>query len=144
MLVTNFFQPRKFPADPELISFGDNVRIASEVSFINHDITNTMLSNCIDSLNISELGGAILIGINVMIGARAIIMPNVKIGNNVVIAAGSIVTKDVPDGCVVGGIPAKVIGSFETLVEKRKSAKVFASDGAEKLWKDFYEQRFSR
>lgn len=39
-----FFQPRKFPSDPELISFGDNVMVASGVSFINHDIVNTLIN----------------------------------------------------------------------------------------------------
>lgn len=38
-----FFQPRNFPSDPELISFGDNVMVASGVSFINHDIVNTLI-----------------------------------------------------------------------------------------------------
>lgn len=61
--------------------------------------------------------------------------------NNVVIAAGPIVTKDIPDNSVAGGVPAKVIGSFDDLVRKRRAAKVFAKDGAEKLWEDFYEQR---
>ena len=37
------------------------------------------------------------------------ILPGVKIGNNVIIAAGAVVTKDVPDNCVVGGVPARKI-----------------------------------
>lgn len=48
-------------------------------------------------------------------------MYNVTIGNNVIIGAGSIVTKDIPDGVVCAGIPCKVIGSFEDFVEKRKT-----------------------
>lgn len=43
------------------------------------------------------------------------IMPGVTIGNNCIIAAGAIVSKDVSSGCVVGGVPAKVIGSFDQL-----------------------------
>lgn len=136
-----FFQPRNLPTDPELISFGDNVNIASNVSFINHDITNSMLRKCIDDFNVKDYSGAILIGNNVMIGAGCKIMPNVKIGNNVVIAAGSIVTKDIPDNSVVGGIPAKVIGSFDSLVEKRRKTKTFTSDGPERIWQDFNGQR---
>jgi serine acetyltransferase len=49
----------------------------------------------------------------VYIGVRSIIMPGVTIGNNWVIAAGSIVTKNVPDGSVYGGVPAKKIKSIE-------------------------------
>lgn len=54
-----------------------------------------------------------------MLGADCIIMPGVKIGPNAVVAAGSVVTKNVPEGFVVGGNPAKVIGNLKTLAEKR-------------------------
>lgn len=49
------------------------------------------------------------IGNNVLIGAKAIVMPGVNIGNNVVIGANSVVTKNIPSGSVAVGIPAKVI-----------------------------------
>ncbi|MEZ3485540.1 MAG: hypothetical protein K1W22_02795 [Lachnospiraceae bacterium] len=49
------------------------------------------------------------IGKNVWIGANATILAGVSIGENAVVAAGAVVTKDVPDGVVVGGIPAKII-----------------------------------
>ena len=49
------------------------------------------------------------IGDNVWIGGSAVIVPGVTIGNNVVVAAGAVVTKDVPDNVVVGGNPAKII-----------------------------------
>ena len=52
---------------------------------------------------------AIYIGENVWIGERAIILKGVKIGNGAIISAGAIVTKDVPENCIVAGIPAKVI-----------------------------------
>lgn len=56
---------------------------------------------------------------NVMIGANSTIMYDVKIGPNAIVAAGSVVTKDVPEGTIVGGNPAKVIGKFEDFVVKR-------------------------
>ena len=56
-----------------------------------------------------EFGKPIIIGDNAWIGGGAIILPNITIGSNVVIAAGSVVTKDVPDNVVVGGNPAKII-----------------------------------
>ncbi len=46
---------------------------------------------------------------DVWIGARVIILDGVKIGNGVIVAAGAVVTKDVPDYAVVGGVPAKII-----------------------------------
>lgn len=57
---------------------------------------------------------------NVFIGSGTRIMPGVKIGPNAIVAASSVVTKDVPEGVIVGGNPAKVIGSFAALLEKRK------------------------
>ena len=47
-----FFQPRFIPADPELISFHDNVVVASNVTFITHDITHNMLNN-MDGCNLN-------------------------------------------------------------------------------------------
>lgn len=49
------------------------------------------------------------IGNDVWIGGSCTILPGVTIGNNVVIAAGAVVTKDVPDNCIIGGVPARVI-----------------------------------
>lgn len=51
----------------------------------------------------------VVIGDDVWIGVRTIIMPGVHIGNGVIIGAGAVVTKDVPDYAVVGGVPAKVL-----------------------------------
>ncbi len=51
------------------------------------------------------------IGSNVWIGANAMILPGVRIGDDAVVAAHAVVNKDVPDGGVVGGVPARVIGT---------------------------------
>lgn len=55
------------------------------------------------------------IGNNVFIGSGAVLMGNVIIGDNVVISANAVVTKSVPEGCVVGGVPAKIIGYTKEL-----------------------------
>lgn len=55
------------------------------------------------------------IGNNVYISSGAVLMGNVRIGNNVIIGANSVVTKSIPDGCIVGGIPAKIIGHTANL-----------------------------
>lgn len=51
----------------------------------------------------------VIIGNDVWIGMRSIIMPGVKIGDGAVIGAGAVVTKDVPDYAIVGGVPARII-----------------------------------
>lgn len=53
----------------------------------------------------------VIIGNNVWIGGNVTILPGRKIGNNVVIGACSVITKDIPDNCIVGGNPAKIIGN---------------------------------
>lgn len=51
----------------------------------------------------------VIIGDDVWIGTRVIILPGVHIGNGVIIGAGAVVTKDIPDYAIVGGVPAKII-----------------------------------
>ena len=53
------------------------------------------------------------IGNDVWIGGNVTILPGVTIGNNVVVAAGAVVTKDIPDNALVGGVPAKLIRNIE-------------------------------
>ncbi|WP_454191535.1 sugar O-acetyltransferase [Paenibacillus sp. Marseille-Q7038] len=60
-----------------------------------------------------EYGAPVTIGDKVWIGGRAVINPGVTIGNNVVVASGSVVTKDVPDNVVVGGNPARILKKIE-------------------------------
>ena len=68
--------------------------------------------------------GKVIIGNNVFIGARSIILSNVKIGNNCIIGAGSVVTKNIPDNSIACGNPAKVIKtSDEFRMQKRISFK---------------------
>jgi serine acetyltransferase len=58
-----------------------------------------------------EITKPISVGDYVYIGTRSIILPGVHIGNNCIIAAGAVVTKDVPDNSVVGGVPARILKS---------------------------------
>lgn len=82
---------------------GNHVDIASSVMIYNseHDI------NSEDFHAVSE---AVVIEDYVFIGPRAIILPGVRIGKGAVVAAGAVVTKDVANFAVVGGVPAEVIG----------------------------------
>ena len=115
-----FFQPRIIPDEPKLISFGDNVVVASGVTFVTHDVIDKVLNNMNYDINFNYNCAPIEVGNNVFIGCNTTILPNVKIGNNVIIAAGSIINKDIEDGSIIGGNPAKRIGSFEEYIRQRK------------------------
>ena len=111
---------RHIPLYPRLIGFGSNVWVASNVQFVTHDVCHFMLNGYTGKKEFNEYLGCINIGDNVFIGSETQVLYNVNIGNNVVVAAGSLVNKDVPDNSVVGGIPARVLGSFDDFVDKRK------------------------
>jgi acetyltransferase-like isoleucine patch superfamily enzyme len=98
--------------DPAYTRLGHNVSL-SGCTLFGHDGVVNMLRNAYGG----ELDrvGRIDIRDNVFIGHQAIVMPGVTIGPDAVVAAGAVVTKDVPPGCVVGGIPAKVIGRTHEL-----------------------------
>ncbi len=83
------------------IDIEDNVQIGPHVTIVtdNHDFRNRYVLEC----------RTVHIRRNAWIGADATIMPGVTIGENAVVAGGAVVTKDVPDGAIVGGNPAKVI-----------------------------------
>jgi acetyltransferase-like isoleucine patch superfamily enzyme len=56
-----------------------------------------------------QTGGRVSIGDDVWIGSNAVILPNTSIGSHVIIAAGAVVTKDIPDNVIAAGVPAKVL-----------------------------------
>lgn len=108
-----YLQPYNFGTEPHMISFGNNVHLASNVNFINHDISVFMFRYMEPGTKFRGRTGEITIGDNVFIGAHCTILYDVHIGSNVIIGAGSIVTKDIPDGVVAAGVPCKPIGKFE-------------------------------
>lgn len=70
---------------------------------------NCLISPCVTIGGRSRIYDVPIIGDNVFIGGGAKILGNVKIGNNVVIGANAVVINDIPDNCIVAGIPAKII-----------------------------------
>lgn len=112
------FMPRKVPLYPQLIKLHDNVRIASRVTFITHDGVYAMLNNKQTQHKFQEKIGCIEIMENVVVGSNSTIMYDVKIGANCIIAAGSVVTKDVPENSIMAGIPAKKISTLDEYIDK--------------------------
>lgn len=91
------------------VRFGDNCMLGPSV----HIYTASHPLNPTERNSGIEFAKPITIGNNVWIGGSAIINPGVTIGDNVVIASGSVVTRDVPNNVVVGGNPARIIKHIE-------------------------------
>lgn len=120
-----------FGTEPWCIKLGNHVHITREVLFITHDGGTLLFRPQIPDL---EITAPIEIGNNVYIGVRSIILPGVTIGNNCIIAAGAVVSKDIPDNSVVGGVPAHFIKHTSDYLEgiKQRSLHVGHLKGREK------------
>ena len=112
--------------DPFLVEIGADCLISSNVSFLAHDGGVKVLNSAgyFDGQRMDKMA-RIKIGNNCFIGAGAVIMGGVKIGNNVIIGTRSIVTKDIPDGVVAAGMPAKVICTIDDYYNKNVNRGVF-------------------
>lgn len=118
---------------PLFINYGRHTRIGKHV-FINFNCTLldlggiTIEDHVLIAPNVSLLSeghpvspenrhalmpGSVYIRKNAWIGAGAIILPGVTVGENAIVAAGAVVAKDVPDNTVVAGIPAKIIKTID-------------------------------
>ena len=98
---------------PYLVSIGNNCVITG-VTILTHDASFGTFSNYTKV-------GKVTIGNNVFIGIESIILPGNTIGNNVIIGSGTIVSKDIPDNCVVAGNPMRIICSVDEFIEKNNN-----------------------
>lgn len=96
---------------PWLISIGDNTMISTNVKILAHDASTGFLG-------LGTKVGRVDIGKNCFIGCGSIILCGTRIGDNVIVGAGSIVTKDLESDCVYAGNPAKMICTCSELKEK--------------------------
>jgi len=110
--------PGMFGTEPWLIKIGDGVHITSGCQFVTHDGGTLILRSEVPDL---ELTAPIVIGNDVYIGMRTIILPGVTIGNRCIIGAGSVVTRSIPDNTVAAGVPARVIKSTDEYLESAKA-----------------------
>lgn len=102
--------------DVNKVTIGDNVMFGPNAGVY----TATHPTDAKSRISGAEYGLPIKIGDNCWIGANAVICPGVTIGDNVVVAAGSIVNKDIPSDCVVAGNPAKIIKRLEPYKYKKE------------------------
>lgn len=108
--------------DFDKIQLGNRVVISDECILLTHDYSITTALIAIDESPKSDIAliRGITIDDNVFIGKRSIIMPNTKIGKNVIIGAGSVVRGDIPDNSIVMGNPCSVIGNIKEQANKWK------------------------
>jgi acetyltransferase-like isoleucine patch superfamily enzyme len=105
--------------DPSYVRLGNNVHL-SGCTLFGHDGSVNMVNHAL-GLNLDHVG-KIDIRDNVFIGHQAIVLPGVTIGPNAIIAANSVVTRDIPANTVVGGIPAKEICSLNEWISRTQAA----------------------
>jgi acetyltransferase-like isoleucine patch superfamily enzyme len=130
-----------FSSEPYLVTLGDNVYISVNARFVCHDGSTLPFRKDIPDL---ELAGEIVVGDNVFVGMGALILPNVKIGNNCIIGANSVVTKNVPDGVIVAGNPARIVRQTDDFLKRaqERSLKIGHLEGSAKI--EAYKRIFNK
>lgn len=117
----SFIDTPNFGSEPYLILIGDNTTISFDVAFVNHDGGTRVVRKLPNQNKETVLYGKIEIGSNSFIGCRSTILPNVKIGDNCIIGAGSVVTRDIPSNSVACGVPCKVICTIDEYIKKHEN-----------------------
>ncbi|MCL7420125.1 MAG: acyltransferase [Methylobacter sp.] len=114
------FRTKYFVTKPYLIEVGDNVQTAMNVCFINHD-GGVGVKNLYKDLKKIDLIKNIVIGDNVFIGFNVTILLGTKIGEKVIVGAGSVVRGELKSNGVYAGVPAKYIYSIDEYKEKNNN-----------------------
>lgn len=107
-----------FGTEPWLIKIGDHVDITAGVKFLTHEGGIWVVRGLNKKYDDLDCFKPIKVGNNVLIGVNSLIMPGITIGDNVIVAAHSVVTKDVENDTIIGGNPAKIIGKTSDFVER--------------------------
>ncbi len=102
--------------DPYLTSIGDNVWITSGCQLLCHDASVIMI-NVLKGGHLDRVG-PVVIGDNCFFGNNVIVLPDTSIGSNIIVGAGSIVTKDLSASGVYAGNPARFLSGFDEYIEK--------------------------
>ena len=142
------YQPHTLPNNPRLVKIHNNVRVAEGVTFYEHDGINNVFARMDGTVDTKWRMHQSCIEIfdNCFIGGHSILIGNLRIGPNAIVAGGSVVTKDVNPGEIVAGNPAKVVGNFFDLMERRKiqdydQPEVSVEERAKQLWNSFSKRK---
>lgn len=104
---------------PSLVTIGDNVFLNRGFTLLTHDYVTKVFKEKYHEFLPSS--GAVKIGNNVSFGYDCMVLKGVTIGDNCFIAAGSVVTKDIPANSLAAGRPAKVVCTIDEYYERRKT-----------------------
>lgn len=107
---------------PWMIEIGDNVHITADCSILQHDYSWAVLQQVTGRVYGSC--GKVRIGNNVFIGQKSLILKGADIGDNVIIGAGSVVSKKLESNAVYAGVPARRLMSLDEFIEKRHDAQL--------------------
>ena len=129
-----------FGSEPFLITLGSNVHITNGVKFIPHDGGTLLFRKQYPDLDVTA---PITVGDNVFIGTCSIILPGVNIGNNCMIGAGSVVSRDIPSNSLVAGVPARVIKPIDEYLETLKGKSIGCGHLPAKEKVDFLKEYYS-
>ncbi len=131
-----------FGTEPYLVEVGKDCLFAFGIKFLTHDGGIKVLNSLNKFEKKCDKVGRIVVGNNVYIGMDAFIMPNVTIGDNCIIGAKAVVTKDVPANSVYAGVPARKICDLDEYYEKVKDSVHFTVgmpyDEKRKYYEAFY------
>jgi len=119
----------------ESIEIGDDVGIGAEVMIWTHGAWLDVLQGFPSDF------GPVKIGNNVWLPARSIVLPNVTIGDDIVIGIGSIINRDLPNGCFAAGSPCKVIKENCYPRELHESEKTELVENILKDWKKLLDDK---
>ena len=128
-----------FGTEPYFIEVGNDCLFAYDVRLITHDGGTNVLNRLYNIEPRVDKMGKIKIGNNTYFGMGAFVMPNVTIGNNCIIGAMSVVTKDVPDNMVMAGIPARAICTVEEYYNKSKDSLYPTKDLSREEKRKYFE-----
>jgi len=123
------------PQNPAMLEIGNYVRITAGVQILTHDYSFSVLTAVCGDI-VGSVGKTVL-GNNIFIGRNALILSGVTIDDNVIIGAGSVVTKNCESGWVYGGVPAGKICTIEEMYSRRKSME---KENARILAQTYYEK----
>jgi acetyltransferase-like isoleucine patch superfamily enzyme len=112
-------------------SGGLTIGAGCDISVGAHIYTHSTVKRCVSGRSYDQIDRApVVIGDRVFIGANAVVLMGVTIGAGAVVGAGSVVTHDVPPGVIVGGVPARVIGTVDGLFAGEGADRVRSEDGS--------------